>query len=204
MGKLFIAILLFGLAIVMFKFNANKKKEAEKIHQNYISSTLTDINFNATKTFTSDYNKHSIYYDNEKEQILVITKTGIDSSHYAKTLINTKDIIECSLYEDDATITKTSRGSQLGGALVGGVLAGGVGAVVGGLSGNKTSTGATKTIELRLTLDNPLNPVLRFRFLDSYDPIKKDSYTYEKTMNEAIEWQSLIAVLIYRAEEKVD
>lgn len=202
--EFFIWILLIGLTILIFKSNANKKKETEEFHQNYTSSTLTDINFNATKTFTSDNNKHSIYYDNEKEQILVITKTDVNSSHYAKTLINAKDIIECSLYEDDATITRTSRGSQLGGALVGGVLAGGVGAVVGGLSGNKTSTGATKTIELRLTLDNPLNPVLRFRFLDRYSPIKKDSYTYEKTMNEAIEWQNLIAVLIHRAEKKAN
>lgn len=46
-------------------------------------------------------------------------------------------IIECELTEDGNTISKTSRASQLGCALVGGLVAGGVGAIVGGLSGSK-------------------------------------------------------------------
>jgi hypothetical protein len=227
MWIIILIVLIFGLIIIYSKGMEVEKKNDE-LHNEKIKSIIEHHNFNVSKSFSSTDKKNNIYYDDNSKQILTISKeendinkkaelyrkereqTGVIKNinlqefdySYHTNLINPKDIIECGIFEDETSITKTSRGSQLGGALVGGVLAGGVGAVIGGLSGSKTSTGATKKIELRIIIDNPMNPLIRFRFLNEFSPLKKDSEKYEKAINYAIEWQNLVSVLIHRLEKE--
>ncbi|WP_232540548.1 hypothetical protein [Lysinibacillus fusiformis] len=46
-----------------------------------------------------------------------------------------KDVLSIEIVEEDVSITRSSRRSQLGGALVVDLLAGGVGAIIGGNTG---------------------------------------------------------------------
>lgn len=114
-----------------------------------------------------------------------------------------KDIVGVELFEDGVQLTKTSRGSQLGGAILGGVLAGGVGAVIGGLSGKTTTTNElVKSISLRVILNDTNKPFFIGYFLKENEEINKNSNQYEEALKLANHWFSLISVLIKQADEK--
>ena len=82
-----------------------------------------------------------------------------------------RDVLEVELFEDGASITRTSRKSQIGGALVGGVLFGGMGAVVGGLTGKReTSARSLTRIDLRITINSTSSPTHEFIFLNLPKP----------------------------------
>jgi hypothetical protein len=74
----------------------------------------------------------------EKSKVAIFrrfnTKEDFESSFY-----DFSDIIECSIREDNVTITKTSNNSIIKRAVVGGVLLGSLGSVVGALSGEKSN-----------------------------------------------------------------
>jgi hypothetical protein len=63
------------------------------------------------------------------------------------------------LVRDDVPVVTTNRGSQIAGALVGGALLGVPGAVVGGLTGSKSTTVKIKNVSLKVYVDDPDFPV---------------------------------------------
>ncbi|MFJ7698661.1 hypothetical protein [Lysinibacillus fusiformis] len=75
-----------------------------------------------------------------------------------------KDVLSIEIVEDGVSITRSSRRSQLGGALRGGVLAGGVGAIIGGTTGTKTTTETVKTIDILITVNEIQNPIYMINF----------------------------------------
>jgi hypothetical protein len=87
---------------------------------------------------------------------------------------------------DGISITKTSRTSQIGGALLGGILFGGFGALVGGLTGKTSTSNKVNRIDLRLTVNNTEAPFHEVHF---------------RSMQMARQWHALIEVLIKRADE---
>lgn len=109
-------------------------------------------------------------------------------------------IIESELKEDDETVTKSSRGSQIGGAIIGSVIAGGVGAAVGGLSGKKVSVTKSKRIDLEITVNDLNNPIHRINFMNYPNSINKDSILYKEKYDKAIHWHKLMDIIIKRQE----
>lgn len=70
-----------------------------------------------------------------------------------------KDILSSEIIKDGVSITKTSRSSQLGHALIGGLAFGGVGAIIGGLTGKTKTTEAAKSFDLCITVNDTEKPV---------------------------------------------
>ncbi len=87
-----------------------------------------------------------------------------------------RDILESEVLIDGETISKTSRGSQIGGALLEGVLAGGVG-VIRGLSSPTTTKDTISSIQLRLTVKNIKEPIRQIKLFQSEFPLSKDHET---------------------------
>lgn len=108
------------------------------------------------------------------------------------------DLISSELYEDGETISKTMRGSQIGGALVGTFLLGGVGTIVGGLSAKRKTEGTVTRIDLRLIVNDTSNPVFEINFLNK--EVKKGSQIYMQIIQHARHCYGLIEVLIKRAD----
>ena len=113
-------------------------------------------------------------------------------------VIGFKDLIACEIVEDGVSVTKNSRSSQAGGALIGGMLLGGTGAIIGGLSGKKKTVQELQSISLRLTINDLDDPV--FDCLLNVVPLK-DNQTYKKRIEElALHWHAIMEVLIKRAD----
>ena len=120
-----------------------------------------------TKSYIANNYESKIVLDDTNKQIglwiNIIKNAALMSKAFSKydfkfILILFKDILSVEIIEDGVSVTRTSRRSQLGGALVGGVLAGGVGAIIGGTSGGKTTS--ENIIKVNdIDIHNPINTI---------------------------------------------
>jgi hypothetical protein len=198
--SLFFGFMLFFL--VKTKEN-DDKKALEKT--GIISQVLKDLNnFSVTQLHIVPNLEEAIAIDENSKIICFINNLKIARKY------SYKDILECHLIEDGVAITKSSRGSQIGGALVGGLIAGGVGAIIGGLSGQKTSTNLVKSLDLKIIVKDTVNPFFIINFMNNvFEPTggqnkigeSKESGKYKYAFERITHWQSLISVLIKRANE---
>jgi hypothetical protein len=74
-------------------------------------------------------------------------------------------IAAVEVQENGATVSTTNRGSQLAGAAIGGLALGGVGALIGGLSGSRTSHQKVSSIVLNVSVDSTIEPIHKITFL---------------------------------------
>lgn len=116
--------------------------------------------------------------------------------------INFDDIVEVKVNSDSSTITSTSRGSQLGGAIVGGVLAGGAGAIIGGLSGKTKSSESMKKLVLEIVVNSISNPVIEIPFYDSTVELKARTPQYEEVTQAINLWYRKFTVILHQQDQK--
>ena len=169
MWDLLVLFCVLGLILVVcFRLisvlGASQKKNAMEERINSLK------NFTTTHGALGNDGMSGIAID-EKRKKICLTK-----HHRGKIILDVmsyKDLLTSEIFEDGATITRTSRSSQAGGALLGGLALGGVGAVIGGLSGKKISSDNAKRIDLRLTVNRTDSPVHDINFMD--DECKKSS-----------------------------
>jgi hypothetical protein len=201
-------ILLIFIIIVLFVIAASSSSSAtyEKARVKLIQSEI-DSKINTTHSFIDKNLTSAIGISEADSQICLITfdksikQNGRDNSYnrqfISSTVLPFKDILSVELLEDGASITKTEKSSQIEGALIGGILFGTTGAIIGGLSGVTTS-GTVSRIELRLTVNSMQNPSHELIFLDSV--IFKKDERYKKVIDLAKRWNSMLDIVIKRAE----
>jgi len=151
--------------------------------------------FSATQKVMGSDGNTGLAIDEQRKKICLIDhrQQEVTSRFFAY-----KDLLSSEISEDGATVTRTVRSSQIGGALIGGLALGGLGAVIGGLSGETQTSGTVKRIDLRITVDDTKNPLHDINFL--YLETKKGDFFYRKAIQEARHWHGLIEVLIRRAD----
>ena len=81
-----------------------------------------------------------------------------------------------------------------------------MGAIIGGLSGKTVSSDNVQRIDLHLIVNRTNSPV-HINFFenigdDDYNGIKKSSAGYQKIMQKARHWHSLLQVIIRQADEE--
>jgi len=146
-------------------------------------------------------NKRMCFVENIEKHIDKFKNNSKDFS-YGYTLYDFKDLLEAEILQDGETVTKTSRGSQIGGALIGGVLAGGMGAIIGGLSGSTTSDDEFKQIALKVLMNDTQNPVKLIYFLYEISSVKKDDGRYKKANADSMDWHGLLKVIIQQVDKE--
>lgn len=187
--------ILFVIAIafvwgIFLTLDREKKKRAEaEVHIGNIA------NFTATQKIMGSDVSTGLAVDEPRQKICLISDGGATTR-----IFDYKDILSVEVFEDGVSITKTQRGSQLGGVLVGGLLLGGVGAILGGLSGGKRTAEKINRIDLRLVVNSTSAPLHDVRLL-SFES-KKDGVIYQTAMQQARHWHRLIEILIKRADEE--
>ncbi|MFA4935503.1 MAG: SHOCT domain-containing protein [Candidatus Methanoperedens sp.] len=188
---LILAIVVGGIIIAIGKLvvTSQKKKDIKgKLDQ------LSD--FYASQLIVGEDGESGIAIDEQRKKVCLI-KHNAGNTDLA--VISYKDLLASEIYEDGTSVTKTSRVSQAGSALVGGLLFGGVGAVVGGLTGKKSTSDKIKRIDLRLTVNRTQAPIHDVNFMNVEG--KRGGLIYNNAIQKVRHWHGLIEVLIRRADE---
>lgn len=175
---------------------AERRIQLEKEHK--VANVLNSI---------EDFDYSHKYVDQNYNVVLAIDESRnklciIDSS---VRVFSPNEILEVEAIEDEIQVMKTSRGSQVAGAIVGGVLLGGVGAIIGGLSGQRTtSSDKVKRVYIKLVVNDMERPYVTVDFLNEKLELSKTNVKAVKAIQDVNHWHSLISVLIKRGDEKVD
>jgi len=201
-----------GMTIARLSSAAQKDKEEiiDKIVDK-LEEVIEVENLETDRYYISEDYKSVIAIDETNQKICFIENTvkGIDKFKntskdfsYDYTLYGFKDLLETEILQDGETVTKTSRGSQIGGALIGGVLAGGVGAIIGGLSGSTTSDNEFSKIALKVLMNDTQNPVKLIYFLYELSSVKKYDDRYKKATADSMDWHGLLKVIIQQVDKE--
>lgn len=179
----FISLLIYSIAI---------SKEQAKARRIALSSKLKEMNgYLPTKRLYTFNNESLISIDDKSEKLVI---TMLDKNK----VFSFKEIIESEIIYDDVTVTKTSRSSQIGGAVVGGLVAGGVGAIIGGLSANTKSINKIKKVSLKLMVDSTVNPNHKITLFENPVELDKDDIRILPSLKDAEDWHSIFKVIINR------
>lgn len=108
-----------------------------------------------------------------------------------------RELVSCEVFIDGQSESRTDRGSQLGGAVIGGLLLGGVGAIIGGLSGTKRTAKKTSSIQLRIAVDEPSNPLHDIILLN--EGVGPKDKRLDRALTDARTWHANISALIRKA-----
>ncbi|MER1958848.1 MAG: SHOCT domain-containing protein [Solibacillus sp.] len=177
-----------------------KKFDEEKVEisQQYRTSNLSVVGLD-------EKNRKICFLDSDshmKLRDLKFSGAFTDNIQYSARTINYKDILESEVIIDGETVTKTSRSSQIGGALLGGILAGGVGAMIGGISGKTASKENVKTIQLKVIVTDTKNPLQVIPFLNEDYSIDRNNKKFIKANKEVMHWHSLFKIIIDLADKE--
>nr|WP_275940705.1 SHOCT domain-containing protein [Neobacillus terrae] len=157
-------ILLIGAGVYTDKKNKKEKEEKQIIESLKRLSALEKLRevtfFKIDKIFEgSSFYSDAVAVDEKNKKVAFI-----EGQRYR--IYNNRDILSSEVLIDGKETMKTSRSSQLGGALIGGALAGGVGAIIGGLSGTQTKDTEVSKIDLRITVKDINNPSYSLNFFN--------------------------------------
>ena len=188
---LIIAVIL-GILIGIGKIVATSKKKKD------IEAKLCELSdFEASQKVVGEDGETGIALDEQRKKVCLIKH---NAGNIDLSVISYRDLLASEICEDGTSVTKASRVSQVGTALVGGLLFGGVGAVVGGLTGKKSTSDKIKRIDLRLTVNRTQAPIHDVNFMNEEG--KKGGLIYNNAVQKARHWHGLIEVLIRRADEE--
>ncbi|QTB24557.1 SHOCT domain-containing protein [Lysinibacillus sphaericus] len=199
-------IFVFGGIIVGFKMSSNritelkqeidKKMDSVNPGKGTITETKSYIAYNyESKIVLDDTNKQIGLWINIIKNVAFMSKT-LSKYDFKFILMPFKDILSIEIMVDGVSVTKTSRGSQVGGALVGGLLAGGVGAIIGGTSGSKTTTEDIKQINLLITVNDIQNPIYIINFFSTDVDTVVNNINHKDAMMVCKEWYGILTHII--------
>lgn len=127
---------------------------------------------------------------------IVFAKVWINK-HENKIKINNKiynfnDIIGYELLEDGNSIIKSDLGSMVGRAAVGSLI-NPVGAIIGGVTGKKTTSNICTKLEIKVTVNNINKPCQYINFINS--KTKKSSSVYKQKYEQAQKTMSILNII---------
>lgn len=199
-GILVVVLIVSILAIFVVKEVVDYQKKKQT------TSELEAMNFTSENRYISDDGLSGLAVDEKHKIVCIVSSKAMMTSgilRYEKNVANKyevkySDIISSEIIENGETITKTSRTSQVGGAIVGGVLLGGIGAVVGGLSGKTSSREKIKQIALRIIVNDISSPSHNIVFLNV--ETMKGGSIYNGAIDKARHWHGVIESVIRQAD----
>ena len=132
----------------------------------------------------------------EKTQQVAIMLAGANNS----IVLPYRDVLASEIIEDGETVTRTMRGSQIGGALIGGLALGGVGAIIGGLSGKTKAKTEISSVVFRITINDVKTPIYDVLLFSKGLPEFRAHYP--QAIKAAQEWHAKIKAVIHQADQE--
>lgn len=193
-------VAIVGTIILILMVQHSKTESTKEISKQFVLNTEKFINENfihVSKDLFSDTKTSYIVFDHENNNIHILRHTN------NPVTLPYSLIVESELNENGDTVMKTNRTSQVTGAIIGGVIASGAGAIIGGLSGKKTSSEMVKDLEIRIVSNDLSQPVITFPIKESNLELEKKSDAYRSLYNSAYEIQKIISLIIKKEENAI-
>ncbi|OJT73859.1 hypothetical protein BM530_16850 [Clostridioides difficile] len=157
-----------------------------------ISSTKK--NNELQKIFNTTNNiENYIEFDEDNKKWFVSKKSINDKK--TPIIHSYEDIVEFELLENGETVTK----GGIGRALAGGILFGEAGAIVGGITGKKTTRKVVDTFKIKITINNIDNPIEYIELINK--KTKTNSSAYEKAYKDAHKILSILSAITQSIKE---
>lgn len=194
----------FIFAIWFFTYSAKSEAKLARLKEKTFSNLQDQLTgFEVTQEYIGKDYKNKMLLDEKKQKVAFIhLETKVVESYDYKNILASEIIV------DGKTVESSSKSSLLGGAVLGGLVAGGVGAVIGGLSGKKVSEQEVYSLDLKVIVNNPKNPIKIIKFLSPlYDESmrliarNKNGAIYKIADREINHWHSILSVLINHENE---
>jgi len=186
-----ILVLFVGLVVSAILWGAHNTEIAANAEREIKSSA----DFSADDVYVSPNDRHGLAIDNARGLVMLV-----DTKR--RRTVSFEKLVSAEVMEDNVTLLTTKKG--LGGVVVGGLLAGGVGAIVGGLTGRKTSKSSTgiRSVTLVVIVDDFNAPRHSVTFLTwpGEKGLSKNSSIYRQAIEKAQLWQSRLTVAMRHAE----
>jgi hypothetical protein len=180
----------FIILIIFSSVSSSREKD-------YLKKELNNLkDFDYERLILSHDNESGIAIDENRKTLVLFAYNYNKEIEFAK--LPFKDLLACEIFEDGTTVTRSSRSSQLGRAVLGGLTFGGVGAIIGGLSGKKVSSDKISRIDLRLTVNWPDKPIHDINLMN-YET-GKDSTLYQTVMENARTAHAFLELIIRNAD----
>lgn len=196
-ATIFVVITIIIISIIMVVLNPSVDKA------NIVQDKSKPLeNFTVTQSLANPESRTGILLDEQRKEICLWRYANSNVDQRQNIRLYYKDILSIEILEDDVSITKTNRISQVGGALLGGILLGGVGAVIGGLSGKKeTSKSKVKNLELKIIINDTFKPVFTISLLpDKSDGVSTEDVVYKNAKKKAYHWHAVFEAIIKQAD----
>jgi hypothetical protein len=188
MGEIIALVVIAWVVYLWFDLRKGKKTKEPILTTRDRLKNMQD--FDLTELYCSYNLKYYLGYDEVRKKICIVNDSESEITPYVYSI---KDIMEVEIIKNETSITKTSRGSQLGGAVVGTVLAGGIGTIIGGLSGSKKTKEIVNRFDLRILVNDLKKPIHNVSFL--FESVQEANY------EEAERWYAILRILIKQSEE---
>lgn len=198
---IYFIIIIFLLFKIVEPFLDSFNKKKQKIYSDQLKENISKVvDFSSNHIHISPNGFQALSIDTNRQVIGLFENWA---NNFIKHLYHYTDIIEVSIIENNEveSTTKTSRSSQVIGTAVGGFLLGGTGAIIGGLSGKKTTSSQefVTSLSLRIVIDDLSNPVFTVPFIEG-QILKKDS-EYQSIKNNISKWNGLLTIFLKRSEQ---
>lgn len=148
---------------------------------------------NVQKDLSNRFNANGLGKNVNVDEVNEIVEIITDSKEYYLF----SQITGFELYEDGNNITK----GGLGSAVVGNALFGGVGAIVGGITGGKKSSGTVTNLDLVVYFNSSSLPMKKISYISK--EIKKKSSVYKKLYEQVKQDEALLNFVCDKNKEKV-
>jgi hypothetical protein len=154
--------------------------------------------------FSADV-RSGVAIDNTRGRVCLFNEIGKDEGlpRYKFRVVGYEDILISEIVEGANMVATTVHHNTLSRALVGGMLAGEAGAVIGGLSGPTTTrqTRNVQNLDIRITVNDPSEPIHTLRLLGGQVEIGGDSPHYKTKLEEASLWHGRMNVIIHQGAQ---
>lgn len=175
------------VGVVNMVNNSKHKKESQVAFEN-----LKD--FKADNHYLSTSSGMSIGFDNQRKKICFL-----DKMHEA-FIYDYNKILQCEVAIDGQTVLKQSTTGTIGRSVLGGILGGGIGALIGGATGAKTQNENISSIDLKIIINDTINPVFKINFLNL--KTKKGSMIYKIAYSNIEKWHGIVSGLIMQGNHE--
>lgn len=202
---LFFLILMFISLIAGVIFGDKSRRNFALEIKQLLENKINQLDMNVSQYFIADDGESAIAIDEENNKIGIIVNNNnnptvldptFNNYNFTSRIFDFRDILKSEILKDGKSITSTSITSTVSGAVLGGMIAGGVGAIIGGMAGEKETVNVVSRLELQVVVNDPKKSVYRIVFAANTERFTIHQLSSKELDEIAHHWHNLLSHII--------